>query len=428
VKPATAPDVSGQLRRARFSAATVFFYQAFLIASWASRIPQIKAATGLSDGMFGLALLSAPLAGIAAMRPVSRMVARLGSKRLIRVSLIPYAALTILLADARNGLWLTIALACIGAVGDALNVSMNAQGVEVERGYGRPQMNGLHACFSAGGLVGALLGSLAADAGLSPPRHIAAAAVAAALLCLGATGGLMPRAAGRPAGQPAADAPRRPAGLRPSRRLAGRLPGRELWILGAIVFCLLLSEGAMDDWSALFLRDSLGATAATAPLGYAMFSLAMTAGRTAGNRVVAVLGPVTAVRCGAGLAAVSLSIGLSSHSPVIAIAGFGFFGLGTCVIAPTAFSAAGNTQGITAGSAIATVSAIGYLGLFVGPGLIGSVAQMSGLAVALGIPAGLAASIVLLAPAVSHASGARSLRRGSRSAPPTRIDRDYETL
>jgi predicted MFS family arabinose efflux permease len=411
---------SGELRRARFSAATVFFYQAFLIASWASRIPQIKAATGLSDGLFGLALLSAPLAGIVAMRPVSRMVARQGSKRLIRISIIPYAAVMILLAEARNGLWLTIALACFGAVGDALNVSMNAQGVEVERGYGRPQMNGLHACYSAGGLVGALVGSLAAHAGYSPLRHIGVAAIAAAVLCLATTDGLVPR----PAEQSAAGPPRHPADQPPSRRLADRLPCRELWILGAIVFCLLLSEGAIDDWSALFLRDSLNATAATAALGYAMFSLAMTVGRAVGNRIVAALGPVIAVRCGAGLAAVSLSIGLSSTSPVIAIAGFGFFGLGTCVIAPTVFSAAGNTPGLAASSAIATVSAVGYLGLFVGPGLIGSIAQTSGLAVALGIPAALAGSIALLAPAVSRASGAGA--EASVAQPPSQRERNLQ--
>jgi predicted MFS family arabinose efflux permease len=405
----------GGLRRARISVAAVFFYQAFLIASWASRIPQIKAATGLSDGLFGLALLSAPLASIAAMRPVSAMLARQGSKTLTRVSLIPYAAATILLAGATSGPWLAIALACLGAVGGALSVAMNAQGVEVERGYGRPLMNGFHACYSAGGLAGALLGSLAAHEAYSPLRHVAVAAIAAVALCLAATGSLVPR----PAVPPAANPPH-PPGRTPSRRLADRLPGsREIWILAAIVFCLLLSEGAMADWSALFLRDSLNATAATAALGYAMFSLAMTVGRTVGNRIVAALGPVTAVRCGAAVAAVSLSVGLSSASPVIAVAGFGCFGLGMCVIAPTAFSAAGNTPGMASGSAIAIVSAAGYLGLFVGPGLIGNIAQVSDLAVALGIPAALVASIVLLAPAVSRAGGAR-LEASAAQPPPQR--------
>jgi predicted MFS family arabinose efflux permease len=402
-----------RLRRARFSVAAVFFYQAFLIASWASRIPQIKAATGLSDGLFGLALLSAPLASIAAMRPVSRALARQGSKTLIRISLIPFAAATILLADAGNGPWLATALACAGAVGGALGVSMNAQGVEVERGYGRPLMNSFHASYSAGGLVGALVGSLAAHEGYSPLRHVAVAATIAAALCLAATGGLVARSAEKPAARPA----QRPADRPPTHRFTGRLPGsRELWVLAAIVFCLLLSEGAMADWSALFLKDSANATAATAALGYAMFSLAMTIGRTVGNRIVAALGPVTAVRCGAGLAAVSLSVGLSSNDPIIAVAGFGFFGLGMCVIAPTAFSAAGNMPGMASGTALAAVSAAGYLGLFVGPGLIGNVAQLSGLAVALGIPAVLVAAVVLLASAVRNASGAH--QEASDARPP----------
>jgi predicted MFS family arabinose efflux permease len=400
----------GELRRARFGVAAVFFYQAFLIASWASRIPQIKAATGLSDGLFGLVLLSASLASLAAMRPVSLALAKQGSKTLIRVSLIPFAAATILLADARNGLWLALALACIGSIGGALSVSMNAQGVEVERGYGRPLMNGFHACYSAGGLAGALAGSLAAHAGYSPLRHVAVAAIAAAALCLAATRGLVPR----PQDQPAAERAGRSASLgqhgvrrSPARRFAGRLPGtRRLWILAAIVFCLLLSEGAMADWSALFLKDSLSATAAMAALGYAMFSLAMTVGRTVGNRIVAALGPVNTVRCGAGVAAVSLSVGLSANSPVVAVVGFGCFGLGMSVIAPTAFSTAGNTPGMASGSALATVSAAGYLGLFVGPGLIGNVSQISSLAVALGIPAVLVAAIVLLAPAVRPVGGA----------------------
>jgi predicted MFS family arabinose efflux permease len=400
-------------RVARYGAATVFFYQAFLIASWASRIPQIKAATGLSDGLFGLALLSAPLASIAAMRPVSRILARHGSRALTRVCVIPYAAATILLAAAGNGPWLAVALACTGVIGGALGVSMNAQGVEVERAHGRPLMNGFHACYSAGGLAGALAGSLAAHAGYAPLRHVAVAAIAAAALCLPATGGLVPKAAEQLAARTAADpagraADRRLDGRRLTGRLASRLPGsRELWILAVIVFCVLLSEGAMADWSALFLKDSVKATAATAALGYATFSLAMTVGRIVGNRIVAALGPVTAVRCGAALAAVSLSIGLSSSSQVIALAGFGFFGLGMCVIAPTAFSAAGNTPGVASGSAIAAVSAAGFLGLFIGPGLIGNVAQLSSLAVALGMPAALVASLVLLAPAVRNAGGAR---------------------
>ena len=392
---------NGELRRARAASASVFFVHGLIIAAWASRIPQIKAATGLNTGLFGLSLLGAPVASLAMMRPASKFLARYGSKALIRVSAVPFGASAALVAAARSGTWLALAMALEGAAGGALGVAMNAQGVEVERGYRRPLMNGFHAAYSLGGLAGAVTGSLAAHAGFSPLRQVLVVAVAAAAGCLVATNGLIPGAppaADQPAAGPAA------AG-RASRWRPGASGGRVVWALAVIVFCVLLSEGAMADWSALFLRDARDAAVATAALGYAAFSLAMTGGRLVGNRIVGALGPVTAVRAGAGLAAVSLGAGLAAASPAVAIAGFGLFGLGMCVVAPPAFSAAGNAPGVPAASALALVSGAGYAGLTVGPGAIGAVAQAGGLAVALAIPAALVASIVFLAPAVSCARG-----------------------
>jgi hypothetical protein len=185
-----------------------------------------------------------------------------------------------------------------------------------------------------------------------------------------------------------------------------------LWVLGAIVFCMLLSEGAMADWSALFMRDTLGTTAGTAALAYAGFSLMEAVTRLGGNRVIASLGAVATVRAGAALAAVSLAIALLVPSPAVAIAGFGLFGFGMAAIAPIAFSAAGNKPGIPSSSALARVMSVGYTGIFVGPAVIGVVAQAAGLTVALCIPAALVAGIVLLAPAVRDASD------GSKTAAP----------
>jgi hypothetical protein len=432
----------GELRRARAAAASVFFVHGLIIAAWASRIPQIKAATGLDTGLFGLALLGAPVASLAMMRPASKFLTAFGSKSLIRVSAVPFGASAVLVAAASSGAWLALAMALEGAAGGALGVAMNAQGVEVERGYRRPLMNGFHAAYSLGGLAGAVAGSLAAHAGFSPLRQVAVVAAAGAAGCLAATSGLIPGAPPA-AAQPAADQPvaGQPAGgqsaigepvtgqsavgqaeARPSaagqpsgwRPAAGG--GRVLWALAVIVFCVLLSEGAMADWSALFLRDARDTAVATAALGYAAFSLAMTGGRLVGNRIVGALGPVTAVRAGAGLASVSLAAGLAAPSPAVAIAGFGLFGLGMCVVAPTAFSAAGNAPGVPAASALALVSGAGYAGLTIGPGAIGAVAQVGGLAVALAIPAALVASIVFLAPAVSCARGRQGPPADARPA------------
>jgi hypothetical protein len=442
----------GELRRARAAAASVFFVHGLIIAAWASRIPQIKAATGLDTGLFGLALLGAPVASLAMMRPASKFLTAFGSKSLIRVSAVPFGASAVLVAAASSGAWLALAMALEGAAGGALGVAMNAQGVEVERGYRRPLMNGFHAAYSLGGLAGAVAGSLAAHAGFSPLRQVAVVAAAGAAGCLAATSGLIPGAA--PAAvQPAADQPavdqstvgqpvagqpaggqsaigepvtgqsavgqaeaRPPAAGQPSGWRPAAGGGRVLWALAVIVFCVLLSEGAMADWSALFLRDARDTAVATAALGYAAFSLAMTGGRLVGNRIVGALGPVTAVRAGAGLASVSLAAGLAAPSPAVAIAGFGLFGLGMCVVAPTAFSAAGNAPGVPAASALALVSGAGYAGLTIGPGAIGAVAQVGGLAVALAIPAALVASIVFLAPAVSCARGRQGPPADARPA------------
>jgi predicted MFS family arabinose efflux permease len=388
----------GKLRHARMSTAVVFFYQGLIIASWASRIPAVKAAAGLSDGPFGLALLGAPLASIAVMRPAAKIIARHGSRGLIRASVIANVAAMILLATARNGASLAVALAVLGSVGGTLGIGMNAQGVQIERRYGRPLMIGFHAGYSFGGLAGALLGSAAARSGYSPLRHLALTAIISAALCLAASRWLVT----------AAEQPPAPGSQSSAVRLLRDTP--VLWVLAAIVFCMLLSEAAMADWSALYMRDTLGTTAGTAALAYAGFSLMEAVSRLGGNRVIARLGAVATVRAGAALAAVSLAIALLVPSPVVAIAGFGFFGFGMAAIAPIAFSAAGNKPGIPSSSALARVMSVGYTGIFVGPAMIGVVAQAAGLTVALGIPAALVACIVVLSPAV------RGARDGSQNA------------
>ncbi len=380
------------LRVARMSTAVVFFYQGLIIASWASRIPQIKAAAGLSDGLFGLALIGAPLTSIAVMRPAAALIAKHGSKRLIRAAVVANVAAMILLSIARNGASLAFALAVFGSVGGALSIGMNAQGVAIERRYGRPLMIGFHAGYSFGGLAGALLGSLAARSGYSPLRQLALTAIISAALCLAASRWLI-TAAEQPSGRG------RPSS---AARLLRDTP--VIWVLGAIVFCMLLSEGAMADWSALYMRDTLRTTAGTAALAYAGFSLMEAVSRLAGNRVIARLGAVATVRAGAAVAAVSLGVTLLVPIPAVAIAGFGLFGFGMSVIAPTAFSAAGNTPRVPSSAALARVMSVGYTGIFAGPAMIGAVAQAAGLTVAFGIPAVLVAGIVVLAPAVRGAS------------------------
>jgi hypothetical protein len=200
--------------------------------------------------------------------------------------------------------------------------------------------------------------------------------------------------------------------------LAGGWSGRVV-ALGALGFCLLLAEGSAYDWAAVYLRDGVGAAAGVAAAGVATFSAAMTAGRLAGDRVAARLGPVAAFRAGALLAGAGFGAALLAGMPAAGLAGLGLFGAGLSLTFPLAISAAGRQDGAAA-VAVARVSTLGYLGAFVGPGLIGALAGPLGLPAALGVPAVLVAATALaaraLAPPAAAPDGGRAEPRQDAAA------------
>jgi fucose permease len=166
------------------------------------------------------------------------------------------------------------------------------------------------------------------------------------------------------------------------------LPRGSLLLLGLMGFGILMTEGAMADWTAVYLRNDLGLDAALAGAGFAVFSLAMAAGRLTGDRLVAATGPAVLVRGGATLAAFGLAGALVFHDPLAALIGFGCVGLGLANIVPILFSAAGRTPGVEPGTAIAAVTTSGYCGFLAGPPLVGFAADQIGLPAALGLLVG----------------------------------------
>ena len=268
------------------------------------------------------------------------------------------------------------ALALLGACNATLDVAMNAKGVMVEDGYRRPIMSSLHALFSLGGLVGAGGAATAMAAGMSAGTHVVTVGmVSLAAVCMAATSLLPAPTTRRHAG---------PVFVMPPAALLG---------LGLLTFCALLAEGAMGDWSAVYLRDSLGATPAIAAMGFTAFSLAMTVGRLAGDRLAQRLGAARLLGLSGALAAAGLATGLIVGQIAVALLGFGLVGLGVANLIPVLFSAAGRTQGIQTGTALAAVATAGYFGYLAGPPLIGLAAQTAGLPAALGIVCGACALV-----------------------------------
>jgi fucose permease len=263
-------------------------------------------------------------------------------------------------------------------------------------------MSGLHGAYSIGALGAALVGSAAAHLGVPVAVHLSAlTAVLLLLLPIGGRGLLGASADTLPEPPARTETP----DVRPAGKGAGARAGWwTLALLGVIGLCSFVGEGAMADWSAVYLRETLGTDAGVAGLGFAGCSVAMAAGRLAGDRVVARFGPVAVLRAGSLIAAAGLGTGLAAGHPAMAVLGFTLFGLGVAPVAPVTFSAAGNLPGVPAATGLSRVVAVGYTGLLGGPPVIGFVAHAVGLTWALAVPVGLAALIVLLAGATATAS------------------------
>jgi fucose permease len=392
------------LRPARVAVATLFFVNGALFAGWVTRVPDVRDRIGAGEAELGLALLgvaagsllSMPVAGWASARWGARPVAAAGG--LAGCASIPLPAL------AQDVPQLAGALFLIGATFGALDVAMNVEAIAVERAYGRPIMPSFHGWFSTGGLVGALAGGALAGAGVGAPGHLAATSAAGAAAVAWARRHLWAPRASRPEERGThgshARARRGGAGARP-------LVTPVLLVCGLIAFCAAVGEGAMADWSALYLTDTLDANAGLAAMGYAAFAGAMALGRFAGERVIRALGAAGTLQLGCGAAAVALAAGLVAADGPATIAAFAVAGLGMACVFPVVLSTAGRAEPGRSGPAVALVSTIGYTGFLAGPPVIGLVAERTTLAWGLGTVA------LLAAVAAALAVGLRGARVGS---------------
>jgi MFS family permease len=356
------------MRTSRLAIGLFFFYDGLLVGSWAARIPAIQRHASLTNARLGLALFAASLGALVAMPIAGRLCERVGSRSVTLAALLLGSGSLLATSFAGGLAGLAAALFGAGAGFGAMNVSVNAQGLALERLSGRSILSSFHAAFSAGGLAGAGLGALAAGAGLEPRRHFAIVAV-----ILIATGSASARLLLPPEADDKAQ----------SRTFAR--PPRAIFVLGAAAFCTMLAEGSSADWSAVYLSRSYAATAGVAALAYTVFSLAMTTSRTFGDRFNRRYGPVVLARSGAALATIGLGMGLAVGSVPVAIAGFAAMGAGLGVVVPILFRAAASTPDVSASIGVAAVSTIGWLGFLAGPPAIGFAASVVGLRAALGI-------------------------------------------
>lgn len=366
---ATIPDhrqVAGSLEQ--WCTRAVFLVAGLAMAAWAPLVPFAKARLAIEEGSLGLLLLCLGLGSILAMPITGVLATRFGCRAVMLVSGVVLAFTLPMLAVADTPLTLAITLAVFGASVGTLDVTMNIQAVIVEKDSGRAMMSGFHGLFSLGGIIGA--GGLSAllALGLSPLLASISVGILALVVLAASARGLLPYGNAE-----AGDAP------------PFALPRGFIILIGALCFLVFLGEGAVLDWSAVFLTSQRGIDPAQAGLGYAMFAIAMTGGRLLGDRILGMLGGQRILLLGGLFASAGFALVVLSPVPWIALAGFFLVGVGASNIVPVLFTVAGRQKDMPPSLAIASITTLGYLGILAGPALIGFVAHLSSLVIAFAI-------------------------------------------
>ncbi|MGW3289562.1 MFS transporter [Streptomyces sp. NPDC001002] len=389
--------MSHPLRAARVATFVYFSLCGTLMGTWVVNIPAIEERVGISHATLGALLVLLGLGAFIGMQVAGSLTDRLGARTVVPATAVLCSAALVLPGLPREPWTLGAALLVFGFCNGCLDVSMNAHAVHVEKAYGRPVMSAFHATFSVGGVLAALVGAATASAGLSPAAGMGAMGALGIAVALVSARALLPAVPVAEATESAGEAEQAPVTGR-------RGTSRRIWILAALALLVMLCEGAANDWSALHLKDVLGAPASTAAFAYGTFAATMTIGRLLADRLVARFGSMAILRYGAATAAVGITIVTVSPWIWAAFAGWGLFGLGLSGCVPQLFSAAGHADSAAAGANVSRVAGLGYVGMLAGPAVIGWLTHFVALNHAF---------VLLILLCATTAVAARVLRTGS---------------
>jgi MFS family permease len=364
------------LRLAAVSVAAAFMFNGASFGIWAARIPAVKAQTGLDSAGLGFALLGASVGAVLTMTAGGWLGSKFGTHVMTPLTTVGCAVMTVFIGASFNFVSLILSLLVFGVFQGTMDVSMNANGIAVERAGAGPIMSRLHASWSIGAFFGALVSTQVAAMGIPVLPEFAVAAAVFAI------GGVVLRFT-----------------MLPDKHVGGgariQLPTGPLVLLGVLAVCGLMAESSATDWSGVYLQSSMQASQGVAGLAVTVFTGSMAVARLAGDRLSLRLGSARLVSGGAALAALGLGLALAVQIPAVAIVGFGMMGLGLAAVVPTLFRAAGSQPGIPASVGIAAVSTMGYAGGLVGPPVIGTVAEIATLRGSLAIILGMLVILVI---------------------------------
>ncbi|SEJ29192.1 Major Facilitator Superfamily protein [Dyadobacter koreensis] len=374
---------AGKTKSARNASLLIFLVCGIGLSSWAPMVPFAKINLGLDDAALGLVLLSLGAGAILTMPFTGFFINKFGSRRVMLISAIVIAIILPLLLLTSSAVELAIALFVFGASIGSIDVAMNSHAVLVQDRYGRHIMSSFHGMFSLGGLAGSIGLGFLIKMGLSPT--VAAVSISALLVLIAVSQyqNLFPKAEEKSVDSFSFSLPRGP-----------------VLALGLMCFVFFLAEGALLDWSAVFLQFNRNFDPSMAGLGYAVFSVAMAIMRLTGDKIVHKIGSSKVVLIGALVSAAGYMLAVMVPWQGAALIGFALVGLGAANVVPVFFTAAGNIPNIPASVSLPAVTTLGYMGQLAGPAMIGFIAEASSLPIALGF-----VGVLLLIVAFTYKEG-----------------------
>ena len=350
------------IRGDRIAVSTLFLMNGFLVGSWAPKIPVLMGRLGITESVMGLLILAFGLGSIVIMPIFGTLTARNGSAQILKLGAFVVLPLLLLISLAPELVSTAVVVFAFGGFIGGMDVAMNTNAVEVEKRVGRAIMSSCHGFWSLGGLLGASLGGVLLGS-FGEIGHALAVTAIATLITLP----VLPLIAqDRPTPEAQASSPL-------------RFPSSPLpYLVGIMALFSMIPEGAILDWSAVYLQNDHGANIELASLGFAAFSATMAIMRFAGDAIRQRLGAVVTLRVCGCFALTGMILAALAPSPELAIAGFAIAGIGISNMVPIAFSAAGNLPGVPPGIGLSIVTVTGYSGILVAPSAIGFIAEHTG--------------------------------------------------
>ena len=369
-KPLKSYKVARQsyLNRIRLAVSVFYFSMGLTFATWASRIPDIKAALHLSEAGLGAVLFSIPCGQLLMMPFSGRIVVKYGSSKTVIAGIIMYIAAMVTLGLGTERWHLMLSLFFFGIFSNFTNISVNTQGLLTEGLFGKPIMSAFHGAWSLAGFTGALIGLLMMNLGLHPRIHFT---IVALLLYIVIAFNYRHLVKTRPAKPQAVEAENK-------RSFLPKLNPALVW-LGVIGFCSMVSEGIMFDWSGVYFKDVVKAPASLVVLGYTSFMIMMASGRFVGDKVTSHFGRKKVLALSGVLISGGMYLAVFLPYLVPSALGFMLVGLGVSTVVPGVYSLAGRIPGIEPSQALTAVSSISFLGFLLGPPVIGYIASAVGL-------------------------------------------------